>query len=249
MNRFLLEISYNGIGYSGWQVQPNKVTIQGDLQKAISTILESDIKLVGAGRTDTGVHAIKSFAHFDFNKKIDFKKIQYKLNSFLSKNIAIHNIYSVDSDFHARYSALSRTYEYWISFKKDPFLINKSFYHIKPLDLQLFNEGCLHIIGEKDFSSFCKTKSDVKSKICNVADAFCVSNQDMVIFKITANRFLHNMVRSIVGTLIDFSLSKINKKDMLEIILSKDRSKAGCSVPACGLYLVNVEYPKNSFCE
>ena len=249
MNRFLLEISYNGTGYSGWQIQPNKTTIQGDLQKAISIILGSDIKLVGAGRTDTGVHAIKSFAHFDFNKKIDFKKTQHKLNSFLSKNITIHNIYSVDPVFHARYSALSRTYEYWINFKKDPFLISRSFYHIRPIDLNLFNEGCSYIIGEKDFSSFCKTSSEVKSKICNVTDAFCFSSEDKFIFKIKANRFLHNMVRSIVGTLIDFSLSKINKKEMLEIILSKDRSKAGYSVPSCGLYLVNVEYPKNSFYE
>ena len=249
MNRFLLEISYNGLDYSGWQVQPNKKTIQGDIQIAISTILGSDIKIIGAGRTDTGVHAIKSFAHFDFNEKIDLKKIQHKLNSFLSKSITIQNIYLVQLNFHARYSALSRTYEYWINFKKDPFLINRSFHHIKPIDLKLFNEGCLYIIGEKDFSSFCKANSDVKNKFCNVIDASCFSSKDMFIFRIKANRFLHNMVRSIVGTLIEFASSKINKKGMLEIICSKDRSRAGYSVPACGLYLVNVEYPKNSFCE
>ena len=249
MNRFLLEISYNGLDYSGWQVQPNKDTIQGNIQKSLSTILGSEIKIVGAGRTDAGVHAMKSFAHFDFNEKIDLKKTKYKLNSFLSKNIAIQNVYLVKSNFHARYSALSRTYEYWINFKKDPFLINRSFYHFKPIDLELFNEGCLYILGEKDFSSFCKANTDLKNKVCNVIDAGCFSSKDMFIFRITANRFLHNMVRSIVGTLIEFSSSKINKKDMLEIIISKDRSRAGYSVPSCGLYLVNVEYPKNSFCE
>ena len=249
MNRYLLEISYDGLGYSGWQVQPKEKTIQGELQKGISTLLGSQIKLVGAGRTDAGVHAVKSFAHFDFPEDIDSEKIKYKLNGLVSKNIAIHNIYLVNSNFHARYSAISRTYEYWINCKKDPFLINRSFYYTQPLDLKLFNEGCSYLLGEKDFSCFCKSKSDLKNKICTIEDAVCYSSKDMFIFKITANRFLHNMVRSIVGTLIDFSLGKINQQQIITIILSKDRTKAGFSVPSHGLYLVNVEYPKNSFCE
>jgi len=249
MNRYLLEISYDGLGYSGWQIQSNDKTIQGYLQQSMSTLLGLDIKLIGAGRTDSGVHAIKSFAHFDVNEKINCNELKFKLNGFLSKKIAIHNIFLVNSDFHARFSAISRTYEYHINFKKDPFLNNKSFFHLKPLDLSLFNEGCSYIIGKKDFSAFCKSKSDVKNKVCNVTYANCSSHNDMFIFKITANRFLHNMVRSIVGTLIDFSLSKINKNEILDIISSKDRTKSGYSVPPYGLYLVNVEYPKDIFCE
>ena len=249
MNRYLLEISYDGWGYSGWQVQSNDKTIQGELQESLSTLLGLDVKLIDAGRTDSGVHAIKSFAHFDINKKINCNELKFKLNGFISKNIAIHNIYLVSSDFHARFSAISRTYEYHINFKKDPFLHNKSFFHLRPLDLNLFNEGCSYIIGEKDFSSFCKSKSDVKNKVCNVIYANCYSNNNMFIFQIKANRFLHNMVRSIVGTLIDFSLSKINKNEILDIISSRDRTKSGYSVPPYGLYLVNVEYPKEVFCE
>ena len=209
----------------------------------------SNIKLTGAGRTDAGVHAVKSFAHFDCKQEINCETIKHKLNRFISKKIAIHNIYLVNHDFHARYSAVSRTYEYWINFRKDPFLINRSFYHLKPMNLKLFNEGCSYIIGEKDFSSFCKSKVDLKNKICNVTEAVCYSSKNMFIFRIKSDRFLHNMVRSIVGTLIDFSLEKINQKKICDIINSKDRTKAGSSVPSHGLYLVDVEYPKNSFNE
>ena len=249
MNRYLLEISYNGYGYSGWQVQSKGLTIQGELQDSLSTLLSTNIKLHGAGRTDTGVHAVQSFAHFDIDQSINIEELKFKLNRFISKNISINNIFIVSSDFHARYSAISRTYEYWINFKKDPFLENRSFFYPKILNLKLFNEGCSLIIGKKDFSSFCKSKSDVKNKICNVTFANCYVNNDMFVFKIKANRFLHNMVRSLVGTLIDFSASKIKRPDIIDIISKKDRKKSGYSVPAHGLYLVNVEYPKNSFCE
>ena len=249
MNRYLLEISYNGLGYFGWQVQSKHRTIQGELQECLSTVLSSNIKLMGAGRTDAGVHAIKSFAHFDYNEPFKIDKLKFKLNRLTSDNISINSIIEVSPNFHARFSAVSRTYEYWINFKKDPFLINRSFFYPKNLNLKLFNEGCSLILGEKDFSSFCKSKSDVKNRICNVTYASCILSKDMFIFKITANRFLHNMVRSIVGTLIDYSSSKIKKSEMINIILKKDRKESGFSVPAHGLYLVNVEYPKNSLSE
>jgi len=249
MQRYLLEISYNGLGYFGWQIQINQKTIQGELNKKLSILLEENINIVGAGRTDTGVHAIQSFAHFDVAKKINIIEIKNKLNRFLSSSIVVNNIFLVNNNFHARHSAISRTYEYWIVTKKDPFLVGRSFHSIQKIDLELFNIGAAFFLGEHDFSSFCKSKSDVKNKNCYVMEAGCFQSKKMFIFRIKANRFLHNMVRSIVGTLIDFSSKKINTKELKNIIKSKDRKEAGNSVPSQGLYLMNVEYPKNFFCE
>ena len=247
MYRYLVEIKYNGAKYFGWQVQPNKPTVQGEINKKISIILSIPINLIGCGRTDTGVHAQQFFCHFDFHKKINIKDLKFKLNKFLSSSISIINIYLVNPDFHSRFTAISRTYEYWITDRKNPFLSERSLYLIKSLDLNLFNYGASLLIGRKDFSSFCKAKSDVKNKICNVSEAICYRSQDIYVFKIKSNRFLHNMVRSIVGTLIEFSNKKINKNDLINIIDKKDRSMAGFSVPPWGLYLMNVEYPKNCF--
>ena len=247
MYRYLLEIKYNGSKYLGWQVQPNKQTVQGEINKKISIILSNPVNVIGCGRTDTGVHAKQFFGHFDFDEKINLKDLKFKLNNFLSSSISIINIFLVNSDFHSRFTAISRTYEYWISNQKNPFLSGRSLYLIKPFDLSLFNYGASLLIGRKDFSSFCKSRSDVKNKICNVSESICYRSQDMYIFKITSNRFLHNMVRSIVGTLIEFSNKKITKNDLINIIDKKDRTKSGYSVPPCGLYLMNVEYPKNCF--
>ena len=172
-----------------------------------------------------------------------------KINNFLSPFISVNKIFLVNQDFHARFSAISRTYEYWISTEKDPFLIQKTYLFLKSLDIDLFNFGSQYLIGKKDFSSFCKSKVDLQNKYCNVMEATCFKSKNMYIFRIKSNRFLHNMVRSIVGTLLDFSCKKINQKDLEKIIKDKDRKKAGASVPAQGLYLMNVEYPKNSFSE
>ena len=244
MYRYLIEIKYNGSKYFGCQVQPNKQTVQGEINKKISIILSNPINVIGCGRTDTGVHAQQFFCHFDFDEKINLKDLKFKLNNFLSSSISIINIISVNPDFHSRFTAISRTYEYWITNEKNPFLSERSLYLIKPLDLGLFNYGASLLVGRKDFSSFCKTKSDVKNKICTVSESICYQAQDMYVFKIKSNRFLHNMVRSIVGTLIEFSNKKITKNDLINIIDKKDRTKSGFSVPPWGLYLKNVEYPK-----
>ncbi len=249
MQRYLLEITYDGTNYFGWQIQPNQRTIQGEIIKKISTLFNQKINLIGCGRTDTGVHAIKYFAHFDSNIEIDIENFSFKINNFLSNEIAINHVYKVNKDFHARFSAISRTYEYYISYKKDPFLHKMSFSFFKGLDLKLLNIGTGFFIGEKDFSSFCKSSSDVKNKICNVTDAFWIKKNNMFIFRITANRFLHNMVRSITGSVIDFALKKISSNELQKILNSKKRTNSRFSVPAKGLYLIDVKYPKNSFCE
>ena len=249
MQRYLLEISYNGSKYFGWQVQPNQDTIQGELNEKINLLLSEKINLTGCGRTDTGVHAIQFFAHFDSNKIIDIIDFKFKINNFLSSFVSVNNVFFVDKYFHARFSAISRTYEYWISTKKDPFMMDKTYLCLKSIDLDLFNSGSQLLIGKKDFSSFCKSKTDLQNKYCNVMDTSCFNSKNMYIFRIKANRFLHNMVRSIVGTLLDFSQKKINQKELENIIKAKDRKMAGASVPAKALYLMSVEYPKNSFFE
>ena len=249
MQRYLLEITYDGSKYFGWQIQPNQRTIQGELIEKISILLSEKINLTGCGRTDTGVHAEQFYAHFDFNKKINENDFKFKINNFLSPHISVNEIYLVKKDFHARFSAIARTYEYRISIKKDPFLIGKTHLIFKDLDLDLFNSGAKLLIGKKDFSSFCKSKSESKNKFCNVLEANCFKIKNMYIFRIKSNRFLHNMVRSIVGTLIDFSLKKISINELEKIIKVKDRKMSGVSVPAEGLYLVSVEYPKIFFSE
>jgi len=249
MQRYLLEISYDGSRYFGWQVQPNQTTIQGEINEKLTLLLSEKIHLTGCGRTDTGVHAVQFFAHFDSKKIIDIIDFKFKINNFLSPFISVNKVFLVNQDFHARFSAISRTYEYWISIKKDPFLIKKTHLCLRPLDVELFNFGAQFFIGKKDFSSFCKSKIDVQNKKCNVMESFFFKRKNMLIFRIKANRFLHNMVRSIVGTLLDFSDKKINQKELENIIKIKNRQKSGASVPAQGLYLMNVEYPKNSFSE
>tara|TARA_B100001057_G_scaffold409164_2_gene423711 strand:- start:20719 stop:21477 length:759 start_codon:yes stop_codon:yes gene_type:complete len=249
MQRYLLEITYDGANYFGWQIQPNQRTIQGEIIKKISTLLNQKINLIGCGRTDAGVHAIKYFAHFDSDIEIDFEKFLFRINNFLNNDISINRIYKVHKNFHVRFSANLRTYEYYISCKKDPFLHKISFPFFKDLDLKLLNTGSNFFIGKKDFSSFCKSSSDVNNKICIVTEAFWIKKNNMFIFRITANRFLHNMVRSITGTIIDFALKKISSHELQKIFNSKKRKNSGLSVPAKGLYLINVEYPKNSFSE
>ena len=249
MQRYLLEISYDGSRYFGWQIQPNQQTIQGELNDKLTLLLCEKIHLTGCGRTDAGVHAVQFFAHFDSKQTIDTQDFKFKINNFLSPFISINKIFLVNQNFHARFSAISRTYEYWISNKKDPFLTEKTHLCLKPLDIDLFHSGAQFFIGDKDFSSFCKSKVDLQNKYCNVMEASCFKSKNMYIFRIKANRFLHNMVRSIVGTLLDYSYKKINKEELKKIIKAKDRKKSGFSVPAQGLYLMSVKYPKNSFGE
>ena len=245
--RYLMNISYLGTNYSGWQIQDNAATVQGAIMNALHVILNNQIPLiVGAGRTDSGVHAVNFCAHFD-SVKIDCQNTLFKLNNFLPNDIAIHSIHCVKNDFHARYSAVSRRYEYWISTIKDPFLINRSYIYIQNLDIKLMNMGAQFLVGKKDFSSFSKSKSD--NTICDIYMASFNKSKNMLIFTVEADRFLYNMVRCIVGTLINLGLQKIDLDDLSKIMLSKDRTQAGYSAPACGLYLMNIEYPKKYHCE
>ena len=243
-NRYVIHLSYLGTNYGGWQIQENSRTIQGDIMSGLKILLNQNIELiVGVGRTDAGVHASNFFAHFDFNELFNFTELTYKLNRFLSDKIVIHYIKPISKNFHARFSAVSRSYEYLICTEKNPFLINRAYFFFKRLNLDIMNQASLILIGENNFSSF--SKSNKENTICCVKSAEWNKKKEIISFSIESDRYLYNMVRCIVGTLIDLGLEKINLNQFIDIIKSGDRKQAGISVPAQGLYLVNIRYPKN----
>tara|TARA_B100000674_G_scaffold480446_1_gene480046 strand:- start:99 stop:824 length:726 start_codon:yes stop_codon:yes gene_type:complete len=239
--RFFIEISYLGTNYHGWQIQPNVDTVQQQINKALTLILGCQIEVVGAGRTDTGVHAKQMYAHFDYQEKIPINKYIYKLNQFLPNDISVKNIFLVKNDANCRFDALSRTYCYHIIQKKDPFFENV-YYFKKKLNINAMNIACKFLIGEQDFTSFSKLHTDTYTNNCIVYEAFWKKKGDLLVFTIKANRFLRNMVRAIVGTLLEIGLEKMQPKQIMEVILKKDRSSAGFSVPAKGLFLTKIEY-------
>lgn len=241
--RFFIKLSYKGTNYHGWQIQPNANTIQQEINKALSLVLNEEIQVIGAGRTDTGVHAKKMFAHFDYNTEFQIEHIIYKLNSFLPSDITVLSIFKVREDANSRFDALSRTYQYHIINRKDPFNMN-AYLVKKTLDLEAMNQACQYIIGKKDFSSFSKANTQTFTNNCDVTFANWELADCGHIFTIKSNRFLRNMVRAIVGTLIDVGFSKIPPDYLFSIIAAKDRSFSGTSVPACGLFLMDIEYPK-----
>lgn len=245
--RYFIEFSYNGKNYCGWQSQPNAVTVQEVLEKSLSTLLRQKIEVVGAGRTDSGVHARQMFAHFDTEQIFENENLVHKLNAFLPKDIAIHHIFRVLEDAHARFDAVKRTYEYHITTKKNPFLFEKSMYVNLPLDISKMNEAAKILFQHTDFQCFSKSNTDVFTYNCKIYEAFWKQKENQLIFTISADRFLRNMVRAIVGTLLDVGLKKIQLTDFEQIIKSKNRSRAGASVPACGLFLTKVEYPPEIF--
>ena len=242
--RYFIEIMFDGTAYHGWQVQPNSSTVQEQINQAISTVLGEDINVVGAGRTDTGVHAKQMFAHFDSSISFDGKDLIYKLNSFLKNDISVLRVFEVDDSAHSRFDAVSRKYEYLIHANKNPFLINKSWYFHRKLDVDLMNEASKLLLNYTDFTSFSKLHTQTKTNNCSVKMAVWEKVNDTLVFSIEADRFLRNMVRAIVGTLVTVGEKKISIEEFVEIIESKNRSKAGASVPAHGLYLVSVKYPK-----
>jgi tRNA pseudouridine38-40 synthase len=246
MSRFFIEIAYNGTNYHGWQIQQNANTVQAEINKAISTLLNEKITVIGAGRTDTGVHAQQLFAHFDTSIPFETEKLLFKLNSFLPDDIACNSIFKVNSDAHARFSATTRTYEYWITPTKTPFLINKAYYFPHSLNIDLMNKAAKELMLHTDFSCFSKSKTDTFTNDCNITSASWKTIDNQLVFTISANRFLRNMVRAIVGTLLEIGQNKITIEDLKKIIKSKNRSEAGQSVPAHGLFLVKVEYPELS---
>lgn len=241
--RFFIQLSYNGTNYHGWQIQPNATSVQETLTKALNVVLnEKNIVIMGAGRTDTGVHASKMFAHFDYEKEIESKTVVHKLNSYLPKDIAVSEIINVDENAHARFDAKQRTYEYKINLSKNVFLDELSWYYNKELDVEAMNDAASLLMEFIDFQCFSKVHTDVNTFNCAITQAFWKKENDQLIFTISADRFLRNMVRSIVGTLVNVGLGKISKADFQKIIESKDRKKAGFSVPACGLYLTEIKY-------
>lgn len=247
--RYFLYCSYKGTNYHGWQIQPNGISVQEVLTKSLRTVLrDENLEITGAGRTDTGVHARVMVAHFDAEINfISFADLVGKLNSFLPNDIAVHKIVEVKSNAHARFDAISRRYEYRITLEKNVFSTEFSARIFNPLDFDLMNKASEVLKEFHDFTSFSKLHTDTKTNNCIITRAEWTKRNDEWIFTIEADRFLRNMVRAIVGTLLEVGRGKINLDDFRKIIETKDRCKAGTSAPAQGLFLVNVEYPKEIF--
>ena len=240
--RYFIELSYKGTNYHGWQIQPDASSVQEEITKALATILQEKILLVGAGRTDAGVHASQMFAHVDTVKKLTDDYV-HKLNAILPNDIVIKSIKEVSDETHARFDAVSRTYEYKIILGRDPFLLETTWQlHQKNLQIEKMNEAANLLFKYEDFESFSKVKTDVNTFNCTIMKAVWTLEDKHLIFHIKANRFLRNMVRAIVGTLIEVGLGKKTVEDFRKIIESKKRSEAGLSVPAKGLFLTEVCY-------
>ncbi|MDO4729030.1 MAG: tRNA pseudouridine(38-40) synthase TruA [Bacteroidota bacterium] len=241
--RYFIQFSYLGKNYHGWQVQPNKITVQQELTQAVSLLLNEEILLVGAGRTDSGVHARKMYAHFDAEQHLDSQHLVKRLNSLLPSDVAVQEIFEVDNDAHARFDATQRTYRYYIHTQKNPFKEDISWYFNRPLNIDQMNLACKELFLHTDFQCFSKTNTDVFTYNCQIYKAFWIQDGSNLVFTITADRFLRNMVRAIVGTMINIGLGKTTPEEFRQIIKSKNRQQAGFSVPAHGLFLEDVAYP------
>lgn len=244
--RYFIDISYFGKNYHGWQIQENAITIQEILDKSLSTILKTEIKSLGSGRTDTGVHAMSQVAHFDFNGNI-IENFLYRINSLLPSDISINSINRVKENISARFDAISREYIYKIHIKKSPFLNDYSYYYKRDIDIELLNKACDIIKKFKNFQTFSKVKTDVNNYNCNVSYAAIEKENNSYFFKVTSNRFLRGMVRAIVGTLFEINENKIELEFLEDIIIKKERKLAGPSVPAHGLYLNKVLYEEDIY--
>ena len=275
--RLFIRLSYNGSAYSGWQRQNNALSIQAELERALSIYLKNETEVTGAGRTDTGVHAINYIAHFDTNDASLLKerqKLLYKINAILPGDITVNDICQVDENSHARFDATSRTYKYFVHTKKEPFLTHYSYLYPYNLDIEAMNTAADHLIGEQDFTSMAKLHSDTNSNLCNVIRADWVIASPILItnnglsplsnkrsayathddsigytfcFTITANRFLRNMVRAVVGSLLEIGRGVYEPEHIIEILAKRDRCAAGNSVPPHSLFLTNIEYPYELF--
>lgn len=244
MQRYFIDLSYNGSKFHGWQIQPNAITVQEVIEKCLSKIhSNSEVKVVGCGRTDTGVHANHFVLHVDLEKNNDLAKFVFTLNRMLPASISIQAILPVSSDMHARFSATSRTYRYFIHQEKDSFIHDKSWHLSNELDFLAMNSAAKFLVGKQDFTSLSKLHTDVKTNICTITSAQWVhQTTSEAYFEITADRFLRNMVRATVGTLIDVGLGKLEPKELKSILEAKDRQAASFSVPAHGLFLWRVDY-------
>jgi tRNA pseudouridine38-40 synthase len=247
--RYFIFISYKGTSYHGWQLQPHSVTVQEIVDEALSVILNENISTTGAGRTDAGVHATFFCAHFDSIEPdlATIGNLVFRLNQYLPYDISVSSIKKVVPDANARYSAISRTYKYYISTIKDPFSDNSSWLLHGKINVVLMNKACGILFRHSDFTSFSRLHSGAKSNICKIYYACWEESDNRLTFTIKADRFLRNMVRAIVGTMVDIGFEKINLREFEEIILAKDRCEAGKSAPAKGLFLVDIEYPEEIF--
>lgn len=244
MSRYFIYLSYDGSNYHGWQVQPNGNSVQAELQRALSILLRDDIEVVGAGRTDAGVHAQMMVSHFETEQKFMTEQLSYRLNRILPRDISIDRIIPVTDDMHARFSAVSRTYHYYIHTRKSPFLWRYSCPIHYQLDFDLMNKAGRILTTYYDFGAFCKSHTDVKTTLCQVTEARWEKlDNNQYCFVITANRFLRNMVRAVVGTLIDIGRGKISIEEFKHIVESQKRTEAGESMPGNALFLWNIEYP------
>jgi len=241
--RYFIKLAYNGKAYHGWQYQPNAISVQETLEKVLFTALQAETPLVGAGRTDAGVHASNYYAHFDREKIGHLEKLIYKLNSLLPDDIAVYDIIKVSDEAHARFNATGRSYEYYVVQQKDPFKFESAHYVKNELDVDKMNLAASTLLDYTDFKCFSKSKTDVHTYNCKIISAQWIREKDVLVFKITADRFLRNMVRAIVGTLLEIGLGKIPVSRLHEILESRDRQEAGTSVPAKALFLAKIEYP------
>ena len=242
--RYFFEVSYHGKNYHGWQRQNNAISVQQVLEEALALLTGIDnIVITGSGRTDTGVHCRQQYFHAEIEKGIDCNKLQYNLNSYLPEDISINSIFAVNEEAHARFSAVSRSYEYHVSKTKTPFFKDMSHVYVKPLDITTMNEAATLLIGDKDFEAFSKVKTDVNNFNCDITYARWEEDENFYVFHISANRFLRGMVRAIVGTLFQIGMGKMSVDQFAEIIESKDRRNAGAAAPAKGLFLTRVNYP------
>ena len=243
MQRYFVHFAYDGTRYHGWQIQPNGISVQEVLQQALSTLLRAETTVVGAGRTDAGVHARHMAAHFDAAATIDTAQLAYKLNRLLPRDISVYKVEPVAADMHARFSATKRTYHYYIHTAKNPFCRAYSCELHYPLDFGLMNEAAAHLLEVDDFGAFCKAGADVKTTLCNVTEARWIKDGDHEWhFRIAANRFLRNMVRAVVGTLIEVGRHRMTLEQFRAVVAGKSRQDAGESMPGNALFLEKVDY-------
>ena len=243
MKRYFIEIAYDGSSYFGWQRQPKQISVQQEIEENLSKLFSNEpIQVVGCGRTDTGVHAKQYFLHVDLPEIADSSHFCFKLNRMLPASITVFSMKEVDAEMHARFHATTRTYRYYIHQKKDPFREGLSWYVPQALDFEAMNKAAKHLLGTQDFTSLSKLHTDVKTNICTVSNAEWKNDQNEWYFEITADRFLRNMVRATVGTLLDVGFGKRHPNELLEILAAMDRGAASTSVPAHGLYLWEITY-------
>ena len=246
--RYFIEISYNGKNFHGWQQQPNAITVQEEIEKALSLLIGFEVSVVGCGRTDAGVHASQFFAHFDLKDGIDELKFVFRLNAILPDSIVVLTLFKVNEKDHARFDAIYRSYEYRMFLGKNPFLTDTTWQiQNRNYNIVKMNQAAKEMLNYTNFKAFSRSKTDVKTYDCSIKQAEWIKDGKNLVFYITANRFLRNMVRAIVGTLLDVGLGKISIDDFKTIIENQDRTLAGASVKAHGLFLTKVGYPERIY--